>query len=297
MAAPLLRWRRLVAGESGQALAIALITMIVGGIVMVPFLLFATTALRSSSVTTQNVQAYYAADAGVEYAISKVECSGVQCNDLSAYGLNVPVSLPVPQSFNGYTPTVTVTRTTPFSATDDFETGGSAGWLASWVLTTTAYVDNAGPYRGVNSLRVTNTGAAARDANLLGGTNLRAQFWARVTGFTTITDTAILEVWTDNCSSWCPLRTWTSADSDNIFHFNDLDLSPYTPSGAFWFRFRGNMSSPGNQLYVDDLQIAGPTDGYYMAYDVYSLGETFPIRARVLTRGPQVVIQSWKSGN
>ncbi|MDP2661414.1 MAG: pilus assembly PilX N-terminal domain-containing protein [Dehalococcoidia bacterium] len=277
-------------GESGQALAIALVAMILGAIVMTPFLMFASTALRSASVTTQNVQAYYAADSGVEYAVSKV-----RRDDLSVYGLNVPVSISVPQSFNGYTPTVTVTRTTPFSATEDFETGGSSGWLApSWVLTSTASITNVGPYRGAYGLLLNNTGAAAREVDLLGGTNLRAQFWAKATGF--VTDTAILEVSPDNIA-WSSLRTWTSADSDNIYHFDDLDLSPYILSGNFWLRFRGNMSSPGNQLDVDDLQIAGPTDGYYAAYDVYSLGGTYPIHARVLTRGSQVVIQTWKVGN
>ena len=286
------RWRRLAREEDGQVLAIALVVLIFGGIVMVPFLMFVSTAARSANVLGENVKAYYAADAGVEDAIWKLRYG----DELSLYGLDVPgtpYSYTAAPSVNGYAPDLTITRITSDTAADDFESGGTsggAGWLAGWALSGGASVSGSAPYRGVYGLRLNGAGDARRDSNLPDLSGLRIQFWAKAVSVGT---QALLQVSSDGVT-WSDLRAWTSVDADGVYRFDDLDLSPYDASATFWFRF---LTGAGDEVYVDDLRVANSTDGYYVAFDIASAGGAFPVRARVLTRGPQVVIQSWKSGN
>lgn len=260
--------------------------------VMVPFLMFVSTAVRSANTLGENVKAYYAADAGVEDAIWKLRYG----NELSSYGLGAPgtpYSYTAAPSVNGYAPAITVTRITTDTAAEDFETGGDsggAGWLADWTRTGGATISSAAPHRGAYGLRLNGAGDARRDCDLPDVTDARVQFWAKAVSVAT---QASLEV-SANGVDWSNLRTWTSADSDGVYYFNDLDLSPYDASATFWFRF--STFGVGDELDIDEIRVVDSADGYYIAFDIASAGGAYPIRARVLTRGPQVVIQSWKSG-
>ncbi len=283
------RWWRFAREEDGQILAIALLVLIFGGIVMVPFLMFVSTAVRSGNNLGENVKAYYAAEAGVEDAIWKLRYG----NELSSYGLGAPgtpYSYTAATSVNGYAPEVTITRIMTDTAADDFESGGDSGgsgWLAGWTRTG-ATISSAAPYRGVYNLRLNGAGDASRYCNLPDVNEARVQFWAAVS----VAVTATLDV-SANGVDWSNLRTWTSADAGYVFE--DLDLSPFTESTTFGFRF--STFGVGDELDVDDLRVVDATDRNYVTFDIASAGGAFPVRARVLTRGPQVVIQSWKSGN
>lgn len=171
--------RGLLHEQSGQVLALALITMIFGAMVIGGFLLMASTALESSARTGENLQAYYAADAGVEDAIWKVRYGDLSTAGLAAPGDATIYTLPVP--LNGFTVTVSITRTKTDIALEDFETGGTTGgigWLSGWSLSGDAAVVAVGaPHRGNYHPRLrSSTGYAERAVNLSGLSGLRLQF-------------------------------------------------------------------------------------------------------------------------
>ena len=52
--------------------------------------------------------------------------------------------------------------------------------------------------------------------------------------------------------------TWADGDDDGVYHFYDIDLSPYTMSSGFSIGFAAYMSSASDNFYVDDLEIVVP---------------------------------------
>ena len=141
---------------------------------------------------------------------------------------------------------------------DDFESGGLTGgygWLADWAATGNASVTTIGtPHGGTRHLRLRFASSyIERSANLSGMSNLRLQFWAKVEAFEA-GDTA--EAWvSSNHTDWTTVKTWTSADPDDIYVFVDIDLSSYTMSSEFWIAFNSGMNSGQDDFYVDDLVI------------------------------------------
>lgn len=72
-------------GESGQVLAMALILLALGSLLVIPTVNLASTSLSYNRTIQQNTIEYYAADAGVEYALCELG------NSVSEFG---PVALP-----------------------------------------------------------------------------------------------------------------------------------------------------------------------------------------------------------
>jgi hypothetical protein len=64
--------KKLLLGESGQALPMALILLVLGGLLVVPTLSLMTTTLQANTKTTVANLGYYAADAGIEDAYWKM---------------------------------------------------------------------------------------------------------------------------------------------------------------------------------------------------------------------------------
>jgi hypothetical protein len=61
--------RRMIGKEAGQVLPMALVLLLLGGIIIIPTLNFATTNLRATRAVDQHTRELYAADAGVEDAL------------------------------------------------------------------------------------------------------------------------------------------------------------------------------------------------------------------------------------
>ena len=61
--------RRMLQNEAGQALPMALILLLLGGILIIPTLTLATTNLKATQVIDQHTRELYAADAGIEDAL------------------------------------------------------------------------------------------------------------------------------------------------------------------------------------------------------------------------------------
>ena len=59
--------------EKGQSLPLALIALAVGALIVAPFLGYSGNALSGSRVYEQAITERYAADAGVEYAIWRLQ--------------------------------------------------------------------------------------------------------------------------------------------------------------------------------------------------------------------------------
>jgi hypothetical protein len=70
-------------GQSGQALVMALILLVLGSLIIVPILNLAGTSLNYHSVVQRNTLETYAADSGVEYALCEIG------NDLEGYQTEV----------------------------------------------------------------------------------------------------------------------------------------------------------------------------------------------------------------
>ena len=186
---------------------------------------------------------------------------------------------------------------------DDFESGGftgGVGWLDDWAPTGDASIDGGvNPYEGSNCLRLRNAGSyIERSADLSGQSGLSLQLWARVRSFDAPdNDEAYCKVSSDG-TDWTTVKTWTSADSDNTYHFYDIDLASYAPySSTFWIAFDSGMNKSNDYFYVDNLQIAGAgagagADAEY--YDVVSISESIMIEATVTIDGGASGIISWQ---
>jgi hypothetical protein len=142
-------------------------------------------------------------------------------------------------------------------ACDDFESGGWSGgdgWLWGWWHSgESAVVTTGTTHGGTYHLRLrSSTGYVDRAVNLSGRSHVHLQFWAKVYSFESA-DSLVLLV--GPSGSMVVVKTWTPADSDNTYHFVDIDLSPYTMSSQFYVAFDANMNSTGDYFYADDMVI------------------------------------------
>ena len=149
-------------------------------------------------------------------------------------------------------------------AREDWETGDfadGAGWLsAQWTVVDTTRVQvrsQQGPFEGVYHLRIRNAGGKAiRDVNLSGRPGVHLTFQAKVNGFEP-GDTADIVV--NDGSGTSTVKTFTSADSDDIYKFYDLDLSAFTMTSPFYIAFQGNMTNNNDHLFIDDITVLDST--------------------------------------
>ncbi|MGB8706820.1 MAG: hypothetical protein WCD72_02565 [Dehalococcoidia bacterium] len=96
--------KRILRSESGQALPMALILLVLGGLLVVPTLSFMTTSLNANRTINTKTSAIYAADAGIQDALWKLG-NGVDPfpNDATSYDLKENET---PVIINGMTVTV-----------------------------------------------------------------------------------------------------------------------------------------------------------------------------------------------
>jgi hypothetical protein len=182
--------------------------------------------------------------------------------------------------------------TTVVTASDDFESGGWAGgtgWLYDWAVAGDAGVVTTGvPYQGTYHLRLRRAdGYAERAVDLSSQPNARLQFWAKANSFEA-GETAQCLV-SENGTVWTPVHTWVDGDDDNVYHFFDIDLTPYTLSSGFWIAYEANMSGTNDFLYVDDLQIGGP-----IFYGIRSVAGDRTARAVVEIVGETAIVRWWQ---
>jgi hypothetical protein len=176
---------------------------------------------------------------------------------------------------------------------DNFESGGwsgGTGWLSGWYYEGASGITTAdSPYEGSYHLRMRRGNSYVdRAADLSGETGLRLQFWAKVRGFEGSDYMECLVSPDDD--NWTTVYTWASADSDNTYHFYDIDLSSFTMSDEYWVAFQSGMNNKNDYFYVDDLKITTP----FVVYQVASTAGDRTIKAIVKVSESTVSVISWQ---
>jgi hypothetical protein len=252
--------RQKLSEEKGQALLLALIALAVGALLISPFLTRVSTSLIASRTSEESLAELYSCDAGAEDAIWNLTYSDLATALLTTPGDSISYSLN--QSVNDLTPYITIFRDTVSEASDDFESGewsGGSGWLTPWLHEGSAEIaqnkPGEGTYQGKSHLRLRDDSYVKRALDLSGHSNMRLQFWAKVKGLDR-DGFAVCLVSSDG-SNWTTVKTWTSADSDDTYHFVDIDLSPYTMSSKFWIAFDAyTMDEADAKLFIDELSVS-----------------------------------------
>ncbi len=286
-----MRMKKLLKSESGVMLPMAMLLMLVGAIVIVPLLTTVSTGSLIARHASFAESEDYAGDAGVEDAIWQLLYNDLGLsipivNDTTSYVLGSPV--------NGDTVNVSVKYLGTTIAWDDFETNnwsGGSGWAGSWSASVLADTTSAGgAFQGTHHVRIAAAGGSATRIVDLSGqapSNLRLQFWARIKGFE-LGDNAELRFSPDG-STWSVAKFWTNADSDDIYYYQDIDLTPYTLSDQFRISFVADISNGGDKFFFDDLKIIGPP-----RYKIESNVGGLVTKAVVSIYGGNATILSWK---
>ena len=275
--------------EKGQALPLALVALAVGGLLVTPFLRSVSVNSIASRNYSGSIAEQYSSDAGVEDAIWNLT-NGTLAAELTAPGDTASYSLS--ESVNGVVPTISVTRDRVNLATDDFESGGwsgGSGWVDAWHRQGSSSVTGDGsPYEGSYHLGMEKGNSyVERAANLSGQSGLHLQFQAKVSAFEG--DDYMECLVSPDDTNWTAVKTWTSADSDDTYHFVDIDLAPYTMSSEFWIAFDSGMNSNKDYFYVDDLRIV-----WAIAYEIVSSAGSEKARADIFIQDGNVSISSWQ---
>ncbi|MCH7801745.1 MAG: pilus assembly PilX N-terminal domain-containing protein, partial [Chloroflexi bacterium] len=143
-------------------------------------------------------------------------------------------------------------------AADDFESGtfeGGTGWAFDWFPSGEASVATSSePFEGSFHMRLTGPdGFVKRAVDLSTIADVRLQFWAKVDSLE-FGETVTLAV-SPNDIDFTVVRLWQDGEDDNLYRFEDIDLSGFATSTEFWIAFSVNASGVGDQFFVDDLKV------------------------------------------
>jgi 3-phytase len=147
-------------------------------------------------------------------------------------------------------------------ATETFEsrsfTGGT-GWLGAWTRSgdVSMRTNRDGPHGGTSHVRLRrSTGYLQRSVNLSGATSVILTFCAKVRSFEG-SDRARVRVSPDG-ATFTTLMEFTSAHSNNSYRcYNNLSLAGFPMTSNFRIAFDADMSSDGDEWFLDDIQVTG----------------------------------------
>jgi len=144
-------------------------------------------------------------------------------------------------------------------AADDFQSNtwtGGTGWTAAWIRTgDTAIANTAGVQGRVARLRM--TGKLVRAFPAEGATNVHVRFTAKVAGFET-TDRAMIRV-RQASGVIKTIKLFKPADSDNLFHTYDIDVSALNLGPSSKLFVQAKMDTIDDRFFIDDIEItSGP---------------------------------------
>jgi hypothetical protein len=242
-------------GEKGQALPLVMIAIILGGLVLPPFLGHVDSSIIGSKNYEGMLYEQYACDSGAEHAIWSLT-DGIVADEISGPGDTISYLLP--ESVNNLTANVTISNSYQILAQDNFNSGGwtgGSGWLDDWTHSGESAVTNTGsPYEGSYHLRLrSDTGIVKRSINLSHQINVYLSLWVKVDSFET-GKSASCQV-SSNGANWTTVYTWTKDDSDNIYRHYLISLAPYEMTNQFWISFVANMGNTADYFYVDKLEV------------------------------------------
>ena len=282
--------RKLIKGESGVILPMAMILLLAGSILIVPLLNSVSTGLLISQRIGLADSGDYSGDAGIEDAIWDLTFDDLaddvpNKDDSTTYDVGVPI--------NGERVSVTVTNLGTLLASDDLESGGwsgGSGWLNNWSSSGQTSVTSAEvPQEGSYHIRLRAVdGAASRQVDLFDQPpSVRLQFWARIKIFED-DDKVELKLSPDG-QNWSTLYRWDANDSDDIYYFRDIDLTGYTLSNQTRFKFDADLDNGGDKFFVDDINIIRPP-----TYEIVTSVGGITTTAVVTIDQGQVTVLSWE---
>jgi hypothetical protein len=155
-----------------------------------------------------------------------------------------------------HTPTCPVTL-----ATEDFESGtwsgGTLWYDPAWTAAGDAVVTgNDAPHAGSWHARLRRvTGKIWRRARRKNTANLHLKFWAKVSSFEP-GDIAEVKV-TQTGGVLTTVKTFTAADSDDAYHYYDLDLTGLALPALVKLTFDAGMTASDDVWTIDDVVLTG----------------------------------------
>ena len=106
---------KFIKGQKGQALPIVLVLLVLGGLVIVPTLRYASTSLKGHEVVERKGDELYAADSGIDYALFKMSNRETTIDDYQLNGKTVSVNI---TDMGGGSYLITSTATTSSSGSN-----------------------------------------------------------------------------------------------------------------------------------------------------------------------------------
>lgn len=147
-------------------------------------------------------------------------------------------------------------------ASDGFESrsfsGGSGAWLSDWFGSGDIKIrwNRNSPNTGSGHVRMRRgSGYMERIVALSGATDVHLTFWARVESFES-SDNAYVWVSSDGVN-YSIVQTWSNGDDDYIYKPYDIDISGFSMTNDFRIVFDPAMSSGGDRVYIDDVDVIG----------------------------------------
>lgn len=262
-----------IQNQKGVALPLVMIAILLGALLVPPFLTYTGTGLIGSRYYGYNMDVQYALDAGAEHAIWNLLYGGLADLIMEA---GDSITYDLAETINGENVTVLVSNSYNVLAWDNFEGGSSnwgygEGWLRDWARYGTPEITSLdSPKEGTYHLRMNITDSVTRSVDLSDALYASARFWYRqTTNFDggAGADYAYFEVSSDGVN-FVTARRWSSADNSayGTYRFVTIPLSDYGMSDNFTIRFRADTDS-GENFYIDDLDIV------WMATPVQTIAE------------------------
>jgi len=150
-----------------------------------------------------------------------------------------------------------------FIAHEGFESGNYSGgqgdWAGNWTTSgDISILTSSGPHSGSRHVRLrSSTGYLKRVVDIPpASTSVRLGFWAKVNSFEG-SDRADVLVSADG-ANWTLLRSFTSAQSDNQYHYFEDEIPGSLITGAqIHIAFDAAMNASNDNLYLDDIRVTG----------------------------------------
>jgi hypothetical protein len=148
-----------------------------------------------------------------------------------------------------------------YIAHDGFESGnysGGEGWTGNWTATgDISILTSSGPHSGTRHVRLrSSTGYLQRTVNVPpGSTSVRLGFWAKADSFEGSDQAVVLAKSTG--ASFTTVASFTSVQSDNKYHYYELDLTSFLPATQIQIAFDAAMNANNDNWYLDDIRLTG----------------------------------------
>jgi hypothetical protein len=230
--------RSLAKDEKGQALILALILLAVGGLILAPLLAYMRTGLTAGGVCEVKMDELYAADAGVEDAVLKIqnnvdEVQYLYCGS-GNHSWSYPEPCDPPFEVNGKNVAVTITWVNNVTNGATYEIISRATTSNNSGTTIKSYIDAEFVVRNLLDNAITSQGNIDLGSNSI--VNGNVQYGGSLTGGGTVSGIQIPEAYAN----------WPSANNLSNYYLANVTGAP----------------DPGSSIDIKDTKIIGRCYGH-----------------------------------